>query len=158
MGIPKGSTPRRSIDRSRRRSFGVTLGLPGGDLLLLEDLPVVDSPLVEHLCAAGLADLGLGVLVRRVALHAAPEQKKGSFSMRTQGGWEAGGKGGVADEVRREWGARKTGTKRHGQPKKKLHKGAMVVCSMDVDSWEIIRTCTNGALFEHPTENWHNQH
>lgn len=51
------------------RSFGVTLGLPGGQLLVLENLPVVDSALVEHLRAALVTDLGLGVLVRRVTLR-----------------------------------------------------------------------------------------
>lgn len=66
-----------STSATTPRSFVVTLGLPGGQLLVLENLPVVDSPLVEHLRAAQVADLRLGVPVRRVTLRGRGAGKRG---------------------------------------------------------------------------------
>lgn len=57
------------LTRDTPRSFVVAPGLPVRNLLVLEDLPVVDSLLVEHFRAACVADLGLGVGERRVTLQ-----------------------------------------------------------------------------------------
>jgi len=46
---------------------------------------VVDPPLVEHLRAAGVADLGLGILVRRVALNSVGENESSDSARRMDG-------------------------------------------------------------------------